>query len=286
MKKTKKSTTAQGMAAIRAVESAKPANKRICNDPLARQLISPAYLILESVINAYVEWRSPGLIGFIACRCRYIDDYLEQCLQKTTEQVVILGAGLDSRAYRLAIFGRAVRIFEVDQPATQKAKLARIKKIFGQVPQYVTYVPVDFNVDTLDKLIDYGYQASLKTLFVWEGVVAYLTPQAVDATLAWIKINSAPGSSLIFDYIYLSAFSGKHSREELKLSRLTHRFTGEPLAYGIHKGEVENFLTRRGFIDIVDASASDLARLYCTGPNQDRPVADIYSIVHASVPNS
>ncbi len=273
------------MAAIRAVESAKPAHVRICNDPLARKLISPGYLILESIINAYAEWRSPGLIGFVACRCRYIDDYLEECLRMNTEQVVILGAGLDSRAYRLARLRGPVRIFEVDQPATQSAKIARVKKIFKKLPEYITYVPINFNEDTLDKLVECGYQASLKTLFIWEGVVAYLKPEAVDATLAWIIKNSSPGSSLIFDYIYPSALSSMHPREEVKLSRLTHRFTGEPLAYGIEKGAIENFLTRSGYTDIVDASADDLVRLYCTGPNQGRPVADIYSIVHASVPN-
>lgn len=284
MKNTQTSTTAQGMAAIRAVETQKPAGKRICTDPLARKLVSPGYFLLERAFNAYAEWRSPGLIGFVACRTRYIDDTLEQCLRGDTKQVVVLGAGLDSRAYRFATFRGLVKVFEVDQPATQAAKIARVKKIFHQVPPYVTYVPIDFNEETLDKLAGSDYQRSLKTLFIWEGVTQYLKPEAVDTTLAWVRLNSAPGSSIIFDYIYPSALSGKHLREEVKLSQMTRRFTGEALVFGIEKSQIADFMTRRGFTNVVDACAEDLQRLYCTGLNQNRAVADIYAIGHASVP--
>ncbi len=272
------------MAAIRAIEYRRPVQERICNDPLATKFISPGYLLLEGVINAYSEWRSPGFIGFVVCRCRYIDDYLEQCLQRDTKQVVILGAGLDSRAYRFPAFKESVRIFEVDQAATQEAKIARVKKIFGEIPQFVSYVAVNFNEETLDKLLETKYEPLLKTLFIWEGVVIYLQAEAVDATLAWIRQKASSGSSIIFDYIYPSAFSSLHPRAEVRLSQWTHRITDEPLAYGIEKGEIVKFLAQRGYADIVDANAVDLTRLYCTGPNQNRPVADIYSIVHASVP--
>ncbi len=284
MKKTRASSTAQSIATVRAIESKKPADRRICNDPLARKLISPGYFLLESVFNYYAEWRSPGLIGFIVCRTRYIDDTLEGCLLENTKQVVILGAGLDSRAYRFSGFKEHVKVFEVDQPGTQAVKIAQVKKIFGEAPQYVTYIPIDFNQEKLDKLADCGYQPSLKTLFIWEGVTMYLEPEAVDATLAWVRANSAPGSSIIFDTIYPSAFSGKHLRAELKLSQWTYRLTGEAIRFGIEKGQIVDFMTRRGFTAVVDAGVEDFKRLYCTGPNQNRPVAAIYAIVHASVP--
>ncbi len=271
------------MAAIRALETNKPSNRRICSDPFARQLLRLGYFFLENIFNVYAEWRSPGLVGFVVCRTRYIDDYLEQCLQNDTKQVVILGAGLDSRAYRFSAFKTQANVFEIDHPATQAAKIVRVKKIFPEVPHHVTYVPVDFNEETLDKLTDYGYQLSLKTLYIWEGVVTYLKPEAVDGTLAWVRSHSAPGSSIIFDYIFPSAFSEKQPREEVKLSQWTHRFTGEALSFGIEKGQIVDFLTQRGFTDVVDAGAADFKRLYCTGPNQNRSVADIYAIVHASV---
>lgn len=272
------------MAVIRALESKKPADKRICYDPFARKLVGPGYYLLESAFNAYAEWRSPGLIEFVVSRTRYIDDYLEKCLDSATTQVVILGAGLDSRAYRFAPFKGQVKVFEVDQPATQAAKIARVKKIFHEVPNHVTYVPLDFNEETLDKLTVCRYIRSSKTLFIWEGVIPYLKPAAVDATLAWVRSNSASGSSIIFDYIHASALSGEHLREEVKLSQCTHRITGEALIFGIEKDQIVDFMTRRGFTSVVNACAEDFKRLYFTGHNQNRAVADIYSIVHATVP--
>jgi methyltransferase (TIGR00027 family) len=284
MKKTQTSTTAQGMAAIRAVEAEKPAGQRICYDPFARQFVGPGYFLLERALNAYAEWRSPGLIGFVVSRTRYIDDYLEVCLDHATAQVVILGAGLDSRAYRFPRLRGPVKVFEVDHPATQAAKIARLKRILNEIPNHVTFVPIDFNEETLDKLAGYGYDRALKSLFIWEGVVHYLNPAAVDATLARVRSNATPGSAIIFDYIYPSGLSGKHRREEVKLSQWTHWLTGEALVFGIEKGQIADFLTRRGFTSVVDACAADFKRLYCTGLNQNRAIAEIYAIVHATVP--
>jgi len=284
MKKKQSSTTAQGMAVIRAHESKRPSGKRICYDPFAQKFVGPGYFLLESAFNAYAEWRSPGLLGFVVTRTRYIDDYLEMCLKSAVSQVVILGAGLDSRAYRFDVFKGPVKAFEVDQPATQAAKIARVKKIFDGIPKYVTYVPIDFNEETLDKLVESGYDRSLKTLFIWEGVIAYLTPDAVDATLAWVHSNSASGSSIIFDFIHASALSGKHRREEVKLSQWTQHFTGEGIIFAIKNDQVNDFMTRRCFVSVLSAGAEDFKRLYFNGLNQNRPLADIYSIVHAMVP--
>ncbi len=284
MKKAQSSITAQGMAVFRAGETQKSAGERICYDPLARLFVNPWLYYVERAFNGLAEWISPGVAGFVVARCRYIDDYLEKCLQECAVQVVILGAGLDSRAYRCEeLKGRAI-VFEVDQPATQAAKIARLKRIFPELPQHVIYVPIDFNEETLDKLADHGYSHARKTLFIWEGVVAYLRPDAVDATLAWVRANSASGSSIVFDYIYPSAFSGKHLRAEVRLSQLTHRFSGEPLVFGIEKEQIVDFMTQRGFTAVVNASAEDLRQQYFTGPNQGRPIADIYAIVYAAVP--
>ncbi len=99
MKRTQASTTAQGIAFARALEYSKPAAERVCDDPLARKLISPAFYLLGRLTAGYGERKGPGVIGFLVARCRYIDDYLLECLAAGIEQLVILGAGLDSRAY-------------------------------------------------------------------------------------------------------------------------------------------------------------------------------------------
>jgi methyltransferase (TIGR00027 family) len=268
---------------MRAVESAKPADERICYDPFARRFAGTGFYLLAKLFSGYGERRAPGTQGFIVCRCRYFDDYLGRCLRSGTSQVVILGAGLDSRAYRGDLLDRAVRTFEVDHPATQADKMDRVTKTLGTLPARVSYVPVDFNEETLDKLFSDGFNRTQKTLFIWEGVTYYLNAAAVDATLEWVRSNSAPGSTIIFDYVRASALTARHQRGEIRRMRRYRRLTGEGLVFGIEEGHVEDFLASRGFVHVVDVGAEALKRLYCTGANQGRAVGDVYSIVHADV---
>ena len=174
MKKAQASGTAIGAAAVRAIESEKPANERICYDPFARRFIDTWVYLLMKLFAWYGEWHTKGGLTFIVCRCRYIDDYLQECLKSGVAQLVILGAGLDSRAYRNELHQGVARVFEVDHPATQASKIERVKKVFGKIPSHVTYISVDFVDETLDKLLTSGFDPSLKTLFIWEGVTPYL----------------------------------------------------------------------------------------------------------------
>jgi len=283
MKKSQASITSEGIAIARVLESSKPAGERICYDPLARKLISPLFYFLGILFASYGERRGPGTIGFLVARCRYIDDYLQQCLDSGIQQLVILGAGLDSRAYRFEQLKHNIKIFEVDHPATQAVKLKKLKKIFGTIPEHVSYVPIDFNEETLQKLYDFGFSSHLKTLFVWEGVVYYLTAQAVDQTLEFVMKNSVSGSAIIFDYLYASALSTTHKRGEIERMQRVRKFTGEGLTFGIEEGKVQEFLQKRGFIDIKNITGVDLKKAYFTGVNQARAVAPIYAIVHAVV---
>ena len=284
LKKTQASTSAQGIAYVRAFETNRPPAERICNDPYARLLISPGFYLLGKLFAGYAERKGPGVLGFLATRCRYIDDYLLQCLETGLEQVIILGAGLDSRPYRFEHFRADVKAFEVDHPVTQRLKLDKLKKIFGEEPSYVTYVPIDFNFESLDKLFEFGYSRQLKTLFIWEGVVHYLSAEAVDRTLEFVCKNSMPGSSIIFDYLYTSALTATQKRGEIIRMQRTQRYTGEGLIFGIEEGKVEEFLSARGFIQITNVTTEDLKRRYFTGLKQSRTIAPIYAIVSAVVP--
>ena len=283
MKKNQVSLTAQGIAFARAYESSKPEGERICFDPLARRLISPAFYRLCRLFIDYSEKAGPGMIGFLVARCRFIDDVLQTCLSGGIQQLVILGAGLDSRAYRFDPLKGPVKTFEVDSPATQSAKLARLQSIFGEIPGHVTYVPVDFNEETLEKLLGCGYDQRLKTLFIWEGVVHYLTAQAVDRTLEFILKYSTAGSSIVFDYMYSSALTAAQKRGEILRMRRAQRFTGEGLVFGIQEGKIEEFLEGRLFTLVQHMTSQDLHQAYFTGINQDRAVAPVYAIVHAQV---
>ncbi|MFT3894321.1 MAG: SAM-dependent methyltransferase [Anaerolineales bacterium] len=278
MRKNQTSLTAAGIAVMRAVESDKPADERICYDPYARRFV-PAWMyhVLGFFIRSgYAERRGPGVNGFLAARDRYIDDVLQNFLKEGTEQLVILGAGYNSRAYRFDF--NNVKLFEVDHPATQQDKLAKVKKIFGKAPEHVRYVSVDFNTQSVaDRLLQSGYDPVLKTLFIWQGVSMYLTAEAVDTTLALVVEHSGTGSAIVFDYIYQDVLDAARQKEVDNMRR--YRFmTGEGLTVGIPSGTISAFLKQRGFQDVSDVNASDLKAMYCTEKKARRSIVGGYGI--------
>jgi methyltransferase (TIGR00027 family) len=283
MKTRQTSITAQGIAFVRALESSKPEGERICYDPLARRLINPAFYWLSKLLAGYAERKGPGVIGFLTARCRYIDDYLVGSLKAGIDQVVILGAGLDSRAYRIQGLKEQVKLFEVDHPATQAYKIRKLIQLFGALPPHVTYVPVDFDAETLEKLFDFGYSKQSRTIFIWEGVVHYLTPKAVDQTLLFVSTQSETGSTIIFDYVYTSALVADEKRSEIARMERSKRYTEEGLIFGIDKGQVEIFLRERGYTKIKNVTSEDLHKMYFSGVNKPRTIAPIYAIAHAAV---
>jgi methyltransferase (TIGR00027 family) len=279
MRRTRPSATAEGVAAWRAVESEKPAGERICYDPYARRLTGALFYHLIKLLAGYGERYTHGALTFIVCRARYFDDYIRERLKAGTAQLVILGAGLDSRAYREDLVPGAVTTFEVDHPATQASKIERVKKVFGGIPARVVYVPVDFSRETLDRLLGCGFDPTLATLFVWEGVTPYLDAAAVNATLGWVRANAPPGSAIIFDYLCGPGTAAPPRRN--RLYALVSRLSGERREFDIEQARIEDFLVQRGFARVVNADAEQLRRLYCTGPNRNRTVAANYAIVHA-----
>ena len=198
--------------------------------------------------------------------------------------MVILGAGLDARAYRFDELKNGVKVFEVDHPASQRTKLEKLKQVFGSPPAHVVYVPVDFNSQRLDqRLFESGYDEHLKTLFIWQGVTQYLTPEAVDTTLAFIAEHSGMGSAVIFDYMYPSLLDGTVKRGEVSNMRNKRWMSGEMMTFGIPEGKVTEFLEQRGFTQVQDADAKYLHDTYFTGDNAKRTVAYGYAIASAEV---
>jgi methyltransferase (TIGR00027 family) len=194
-------------------------------------------------------WNSLGIrkpFAFaVHVRTRHIDAVFEDSLKSGARQVVILGAGLDSRAYRPPDSVRTTRVFEVDFPPTQEYKKKRVLEILGSLPSHVTYVPVDFTKDDLRaELGKAGYDRSLKTVFVWEGVTFYLPEAAVDATLRFVAGNSAPGSRIIFDYFLASGLKTPNPALKDVMTRL--EAVREPLIFGLPDDDPEGFIGRRG----------------------------------------
>ena len=285
MRKNQTSMTAIGIAIVRGIESEKPEGERICYDPYARQFVNGFLYHFVRFFDklGYSETKGPGVMGFLAVRERHVDEFLKMQIQAGTEQVVILGAGLDARAYRFEEL-KKICVFEVDHPASQASKIEKVKQIFGDLPAHVTYVPIDFNAQTLEaRLPESGYDESHKTLFIWQGVTQYLTPEAVDSTLAFITNYSPSGSSVIFDYMYPTLLDGTVRRGEVANMRSRRWASGEMLVFGISEGAVKDFLEKRGFADVKDADHKFLNDTYFHGLNAKRTVAYGYAIASAMV---
>ena len=290
MKQNQSSLSAAGVAGMRAIESQKPESERICYDPYARALVGTVlsaglFNLTRLMINSGLyDWMAPGATAFIAVRERYIDDYLIESLKEGLDQVVILGAGFDTRAYRIQGIEKT-RVFEVDYPATQEAKLKGLKKVIDPLPANVTFVPLDFNTQTLGEgLSAKGFNEHGKTLFIWQGVTYFLTAEGVDSTLAFIAHHSGPGSSVIFDYFYNETLRDTKNGYGKSL-RWAQRLSNEAYMFGIDRGQVEPFLTQRGFTDVNSVTLEDLKRRYFTGPNARRVVPSGIEIVSARVPS-
>jgi methyltransferase (TIGR00027 family) len=284
-KKQKPSASAAGVAMMRAIETQKPEGSRICDDPYADALIQRGFmytLVKWMIESGLYDRMAPGAVSFVVGRERYIDDFLKTCLSEGLDQVVLLGAGYDTRPYRIPGIEKT-RVFEIDQAATQENKLKRLEKVIHPLPTYVTFLPVDFNTQSLgERLKSAGYNEQNKTLFIWQGVTYFLTAAGVESTLAFIASHSGPGSAVIFDYFYNEILRDPR-RNEVKAMRRTARAFGEDYTFGIDRGQVESFLIQRGFRDVTDMTMEALKRIYFTGPNAKRAVNDSIAIATARV---
>ena len=274
MANTKVSKSAEGVAAMRAIEMRMPEADRIVSDPYASALVPGGIMFTMSmwiIESGLYEHIAPGAIGVIIGRERYIDDYLKAHLSESLDQIVILGAGFDTRAYRIPGIERT-RVFEIDQPATQSIKLERLKKVIDPLPANVTFVPADLNTQQLGEVLESsGYNKQGKTMFIWQGVTYILTPEGIDGTLAFIAEHSGSDSNVIFDYIYNEVLHDTTQGYGKVLAR-AGKMSGEPYVFGIDKGQVGHFLAQRGFCDVIDMPLENLKSNYFTGPNAGRAI--------------
>jgi len=212
--------------------------------------------ILKKVIPGTYEW--------VVARTFFFDEQFKRALERNYDQIVILGAGFDSRAYRFSDHIQNTAIYEVDTEATQNQKKAILAEIKTSLPETLRFVPVDFNEEKLSKLFEYGFAENKKNLLIWEGVTEYLTEEAVDKTLKFIKQNSASGSEIAFTYVYKEILEGDYhyyGAEEI-VNMVSKK--GESYTFGIAEGKITDFLSDRGLKLVVNYTPKDLEQKYLT----------------------
>ena len=156
---------------------------------------------------------------------------------------MLLGAGLDSRCYRLRDELSAAALFEVDHPVTAAVKAERLEAIFGEMPDHVNYVHVDFNTqDVGERLAAHGFDPAARSIVLWSGVAPYLEPEGVAQTLRWFASGTGPGSAMCFDYLWQEMLDGDDSFHGAPELRKRVEEGGEPFKFGIPRGGTKEFV--------------------------------------------
>ena len=236
------SRTATVVALWRATESSRSASTRLFEDPFAPAFLGwrfrwALHLSRLPVVRAALPWSLidghwPGSRGTVVVRTRYIDDVLGEALRRGVEQAVILGAGFDSRAYRIPGI-EGTRVFEVDHPLTQAKKKDVVARRLGTLPPHVTLVSIDFSRHTLDTvMLSSGYRREAKTFFICEGVTHYLPARAVDAVFRYVAQSAAVGSRMVFAYIHRAILDGAVTFVGADQTLATVRRAGESYTFG------------------------------------------------------
>lgn len=236
------------------------ANKECKSDALGPDYLAvnflPAslkFLIRFKSIRARVKKKdqklTPGTFEFMAARTAFFDQVFLDALNQKVPQIVLLGAGYDTRAYRFARINKTSKIFELDIAPTQTRKKECLKKGQIDIPLNVALVPIDFNIESIIvELGKAGYVQDKRALFIWEGVSYYLEPESVDATLGFVKNASHPESVIAFDYAISTSEENReqyYGAKEFIQTWQKHR-QGESFKFSIDAGKAETFLEQRG----------------------------------------
>lgn len=264
-------TAALATAAIRATEGCRPEEERLFHDPFTRRCLPPLWrgmvrlLCLPGLgpaLFALRERLTPGVVGSLLCRTRYIDDALCAALEGSLDQVVILGAGFDTRPYRLPRVEQT-QVFEVDHPDAQTRKRARLNHVLGGLPGHVTFVPVDFDRQRLGPaMAASGFRPDARTFFIWEGVTQYITREAVDATLRYASRIPGAGSQIVFTYIWKGIIDGSaRSAADERIVSFAAR-VGSPWVFGMEPVEMPEYLAERCLVLIEDVGAAEYRERY------------------------
>jgi len=238
-------------------------NPKVLDDPIAVPIIGPeAASKLGAEQDGYRGRVGPSIRAFMAARSRFAEDELARAVGRGTTQYVILGAGLDTFAYRNPYGNGTLRVFEVDYPATQEWKRRRLAAAAIAIPSSVTFAPVDFERQTLaDGLRDAGLDQRKPTFFSWLGVTMYLTEEAIAATLGFVA-STPRGGGIVFDYAVPRESLGLMGRMALDALARRVEESGEPFRTFFDPGALTERLKQMGFHAVESLGSDEINARY------------------------
>jgi methyltransferase (TIGR00027 family) len=292
---TRISRTAAYVAAARALGAREPDPAARNPDYLAERLLGDTarydldlpviHALAGSYDDAMQDLEVAGLVCAMIVRARFIDEALERAVAAGAKQVLILGAGFDSHAYRYESQLRELSVYEVDQPATQAWKRERVAAVVGAPPPNLRYVAVDFAAEDLGSALGkHGYDFSQRSFVIMEGVTMYLEEPALRQTLQLLASHPA-GSSVVFDFVssvmldMIRALNPSVLPPQARAfaERFLHLTRDEPWQFGFPFRQEQKYLEELGFRvgEILPVGSDDAVRRYLTRANGSRVGAEM-----------
>ena len=284
------SGTAEAVCQYRAIAAQHPDPKLRNPDDLAGRLCPGGRLPLPrdyADARRYIESGGEQYAAYfyVNARTHYFDEAVRRAAAEGATQVVVLGAGFDSRAYRFRQSHPQLRFFEVDLPTTIEAKQKRVAAALGVAPDYVRYSPIDFNTQKLEDVLPaLGYDPKQKSLFLLEGVVMYVKATGNDATFRFMRSQSAPGSTVVYDYLLKQVIDGRYdglwAAGTISIGVAT---IGEPFVTGWTPAGAAAYAKKHGFRVVEDVGAKELTARHLTGSDgrPDGRVLEWHRIIEA-----
>ncbi len=271
MSNQKPSKTAFYNALHRALAYKMVNNETLGKDNLAKIFLPGYYRFFLNFTNIQKSTKRkldnafPGLNAYVTARTAFFDQLFTDALIENIPQIIILGAGYDSRPYRYVELNTNTHIFELDIPITQSNKKKCLKKAGIKIPEQVTFVPIDLNQVTLAfALGSSGFQNSKKTLFLWEGASYYLDPESVEKIINFFSSLTHKGNLLALDYMIsindenADEFYG--ARAFFQSMREEH--SDEALRFSINEEEIIAYLDQRGLNLVEHMDPEEIEKRY------------------------
>lgn len=260
------SDTAHLTARLRAADAVMEPERRLLGDRFAHLFVTapPPPATPEEALTRLrtLDSAHGGFLAEILLRQRYFEDVLSRAVADGVTQVLLLGAGYDSTALRYPDL-EGVRFFEVDHPATQKAKVSILSEAGIATPS-VTYVPVDFEAarPLHEELASAGFDTSARCVVGWLGVSFFLRPESFERALGDLALACAPGSTLVYDYMDESVVDGTSPYEGALAMARQVGAGGEPYCNGLTPETAAEAARRAGFRPVEGLRVTDLVRRY------------------------
>jgi methyltransferase (TIGR00027 family) len=285
MREGRPSATAERVAQRRAAHQLLD-QPPVFEDPLALRMLDPqAAAALAADPQRFESGRiSPYLRAFLAARSRYAEDRLAVAVEAGARQYVVLGAGLDTFAYRNPHGAAGLRVFEVDHPATQAWKRVRLEQAGIAIPASLTFVALDFETRTLAAALqEAGFRAETRSFVSWLGVTMYLEADAVLATLASLATLMCMGSEVVFDYAIARSSLGMLQRAVFDALAARVAAVGEPWRSAFTPEALARELRGRGYAEALDLGPDELNARYFSGRRDGLRVGTLAHLLRARV---